>query len=95
MNSEIDEMRAQINRVLDCMPTEVAQQRTRAHLEWELKEMLRRIHARDLSTSEILALIAILHPAHARVLSPVVGNKPTLRIVASDLKPPQLRQTAD
>lgn len=81
MNSELNEIRAHINRVLDAMPTEMAQQRTRAHLEWELKEMLKHIRSQDLKTSELLALIAILHPAHARVLTPITGDKAVLRIV--------------
>lgn len=83
MSSELNEIRAQINRVLDCVPTEIIQQRLRAHLEWELKEVLKRIKARDLNTSELLALIAILNPVHARVLDKVVSDKPILRIVPS------------
>lgn len=79
--SDLAEIRAHINRVLDAMPTEQAQQRTRTHLEWELKEMLKRIQPRDLWTSEMLALIAILHPVHARVLAPSFGDKPILTIV--------------
>ena len=81
MTSELNEIRAHIIRVLDCMPDKLIQHRTRVHLEWELKEMLKRIKARDLETSELLALIAILHPVHARVLAPIVGDKPILTIV--------------
>lgn len=84
MDSELNEIKAHINRVLDCMPTEQAQRRTRAHLEWELKEMLKHISPKDFRTSELLTLIAILHPIHARVLTPVFGNKPILTIVAGD-----------
>jgi hypothetical protein len=81
MSSELNEIREHILRVLDCMPTAQAQQRTRAHLEWELKEMLKHISPKDLRTSELLTLIAILHPVHARVLTPIVGNKPILTVV--------------
>jgi hypothetical protein len=81
VDSELNEIKAHINRVLDCMPSDIVQARTRAHLEWELKEMLKRIKAKDLRTSEMLALIAILHPVHARVLDKVVTDKPILRLV--------------
>jgi hypothetical protein len=81
MDSELNEIKEHINRVLDCMPTEQAQQRTRAHLEWELKEMLKHISPKDFRTSELLTLIAVLHPIHARVLAPIVGHKPILTIV--------------
>lgn len=86
-SSELSEIRAHIIRVLDCMPTEIAQERTRAHLEWELKEMLKHIQAQDLLTSEIIALIAILHPAHARVLAPPVRDKALLTLVPTDETP--------
>lgn len=86
MSTELSDIRAHINRVLDCMPDEQAQQCTRAHLEWELKEMLKRIRARDLNASELLTLIAILHPVHARVLDKIISDKPILRIVPSTVE---------
>lgn len=38
------------------------------HVRWELKEVLSRLRYADLTTSEILALLAILCPAHSRVI---------------------------
>lgn len=84
MDSELYEIKAHINRILDSMPTEHAQQRTRAHLEWELKEMLKHISPKDFRTSELLTLVAILHPIHARVLTPITGNRPILTIVPGE-----------
>lgn len=89
---EVSEIREHINRVLDAMPTDIVQQRTRAHLVWELKEMLAHVRPEDLRCSELLALIAVLHPVHARVLAPPVGT-PVLRIVSTGDKPPQLGES--
>ena len=39
-----------------------------AHVRWELKEVLSRLKYDDLTTSEVMALLAILCPAHSRVI---------------------------
>lgn len=89
---ELDDIRHHINRVLDSMPTGLVQERTRAHLVWELKEMLAHIQPEDLRCSELLALIAVLHPVHARVLAPPVGP-PVLRVIPTTEQPAQLGES--
>ncbi len=54
---------------------------SRAHLEWELRQMLSHVQPKDLETSEMLAMVEILRPAHARVLEIPTGHTPVLRIV--------------
>lgn len=91
MSTELDEIITRVKAGVDI--GETSQMYARGHFEWELKEMLKRVKARDLMTSELLALIAILHPVHARVLDKVVGGKPFLRIVPSVENPPETGQS--
>ena len=85
MSTELNEIRARINTALDIMPTEMAADRIRAHLEWEAREMLWHVPPEKMTAAELAALVAVLHSAHARVLTAPVGGKPILRIVASEL----------
>lgn len=54
---------------------------TRAHLEWEVNEMVSRLTSRDLTDSELAAMAEALRPAHARIVEGPTGGKPTLRLV--------------
>jgi hypothetical protein len=81
MTSELNEIRTRINKALDLMPTEVAEQRLRAHLEWEAREMIAHIPPDKMTASELAAIIAVLHMAHARVLMAPTGGRPTLRVI--------------
>ncbi|STZ43199.1 hypothetical protein [Mycolicibacterium gilvum] len=47
----------------------------RAHVVWLLKAILNRVSPDDLSTDEMMAVIATLTPAHARVLA--LRERPT------------------
>lgn len=38
------------------------------HLRWELRQVMSRVRPEDLSAKEIAALLAILTPAHCRVI---------------------------
>jgi hypothetical protein len=38
------------------------------HLRWELQQVMSRVRPDDLSTSEITRLLAILAPAHSRLI---------------------------
>lgn len=53
------------------------------HLRWQLSEIMTRVKPCDLSSAEIVALLAVLAPAHSRVLTGVVGppGRPLLRAV--------------
>ena len=83
MSSELNEIRTRINAALDIMPTEMAADRIRAHLEWEAREMLWHVTPDRMTSTELAALVAVLHSAHARVLTIPVGGKAALRIVPS------------
>ena len=50
------------------------------HLRWELGQVMTRVRPQDLSAAEIAALLAILAPAHSRVIGGPAG-RPGLRVV--------------
>ncbi|CAN5209026.1 hypothetical protein BH11ACT7_BH11ACT7_14800 [soil metagenome] len=50
------------------------------HLRWELEQVMTRVRPEDLSAAEITALLAILMPAHSRVIGGPAG-RPGLRVV--------------
>jgi hypothetical protein len=49
---------------------------TSPHLRWELQEVMSRVRPDDLSTAEISSLLAILVPAHSRVIGRLTGPPP-------------------
>jgi hypothetical protein len=52
------------------------------HLRWELQQVMSRVRPEDLSAAEVAALLAILMPAHARVIGGPPG-RPRLRVLGS------------
>jgi hypothetical protein len=50
------------------------------HLRWELAQVMSRVRPEDLSAAEIAALLAILMPAHSRVIGRPAG-RPRLRVL--------------
>jgi hypothetical protein len=50
------------------------------HLRWELQQLMSRVRPEDLSNVEIAALLAIVRPAHSRVIGGTAG-RPGLRIL--------------
>jgi hypothetical protein len=50
------------------------------HLRWELEQVMGRVRPVDLSAVEIGALLAILMPAHSRVIGGPAG-RPGLRVL--------------
>lgn len=59
---------SQIEAALALMPDEEGEANLDAHVRWELKEVLSRIRYDDLSTREVMALLAVLCPVHSRVI---------------------------
>jgi hypothetical protein len=53
------------------------------HLRWELEQVMTRVCPQDLSTAEIAALLAILRPAHSRVIGGP-ASRPGLRVLGVD-----------
>ena len=49
------------------------------HLRWELAQVMSRVRPDDLSVTEIDALLAVLTPAHSRIIGGPAG-RPELRI---------------
>ena len=70
MDSELNEIRAHINTVLDVTFTDAARGKIRSHLVWELREMINHISPADMTDAELAAAIAVFHPIHARVIAP-------------------------
>ena len=60
----------------------------RRHLLWEVRNIMRDIDPEDLSTTELAGLVAVLIPAHGRVLNGASGSSPrsgkVLRLVPHD-----------
>lgn len=56
--------------------------RMRAHLIWEIKEIMSHVRPEDMTDCELAAAIAVLHAAHARVLVPPPVRRPILRVVS-------------
>ena len=52
--------------------------RTGPHLRWELQQVMSRVRPEDLSAAEISGLLAILVPAHSRIIGGPTG-RPMLR----------------
>lgn len=94
MSSELNEIRMRINAALDVIPTEIAAERIRAHLEWEAREMIGHVTPDKMTPSELAALIAILHAAHARVLATPPGGRPLLRLIPAQLESAEVSQPA-
>jgi len=59
------------------------------HVRWELEQVMTRVRPEDLSATEIAALLAILRPAHARVVGGP-ASRPGLRILRSEHPAPKL-----
>jgi hypothetical protein len=57
------------------------------HLRWELEQVMSRVRPEDLSAAEIAALLAILEPAHSRVIGGPTG-RPALRVLGVSGKHP-------
>ena len=53
---------------------------TGPHLRWELQQVMSRVRPEDLSATEISGLLAILIPAHSRVIGRPAG-RPGLRVL--------------
>jgi hypothetical protein len=82
-DSELSELRAHIDSMLEVVST--GRRRIRAHLKWEAVQMVTNLKPDDLTTGELAALVAVLHAAHARVITPPTGDRPLLRIVPKTL----------
>jgi hypothetical protein len=78
-DSEFSELRAHIDAMLKFVPTGRGQ--IRAHLVWELREMINDVAPADMTDAELAAAIAVFHAVHARVVTPPAGDRPILRIV--------------
>jgi hypothetical protein len=63
---------------LDHVPT--GRDSSSSHLRWELQQLMSRVRPDDLSADEIVGLLAILRPAHSRVIGGPAG-RPRLRIL--------------
>ena len=44
------------------------------HLRWELEQVMSRVQPQDLSAAEVASLLAILRPAHSRVIGRPTGR---------------------
>lgn len=68
------------------MPDADSERKLDDHCRWELRELMHRLHPSDLTASEVIAMCAILAPAHSRKLAAARGH-PGLRVVPPILEP--------
>ena len=68
---------AAVTAAMDLAPDATQAAKLRAHCEWELAATLANLEMDDLETSEILALLAVLCPVHARALPSGGAEEPT------------------
>jgi len=54
--------------------TKTGRTRFLPHLRWELKQVMSRVRPEDLSAVEIAELLAVLTPAHCRVIGGPAGR---------------------
>lgn len=86
MGESAAQLGQRITTSMSIMPTEDAEIAMRPHLIWNVKQVMSHISPHDLTSSELIALAAILIVPHARWLSGVgqpsrVGVRPDLRMV--------------
>ena len=65
--------------------TKTGRTRFLPHLRWELKQVMSRVRPEDLSANEIAELLAVLTPAHCRVIGGPPG-RPGLAVSGCDSK---------
>jgi hypothetical protein len=94
MTSELNEIRTRMNAALDMLPTEMAQERIRAHLEWEVREMISHVTPDKMTALELAAVVAVLHNAHARILLLPTGGRPVLRVIPTHKDSPEVCESA-
>ena len=58
----------QIDKALALVPDAAGEANLDEHVRWELGEVLNRLRMEDLSTREVMALLALLAPIHSRVI---------------------------
>lgn len=64
----IAEIQDRITAVVEALPA-YADEEIRPHLLWQLREVLARITLGELRSTEVVALLAVLAPAHSRILA--------------------------
>lgn len=80
MSSELNDIKARTEGAAELTGGEDI----RAHLEWEVREMITCLSPDKLTAQELADLIAVLRPAHARVrVLPSGMRRPLLTIVRS------------
>ena len=75
MPDDQDRISRAVDAAMDLAPDATQSEKLRRHCEWEVTEILSHIKMSDLSTSELLALLAVLCPVHSRALP----NRPRIR----------------
>jgi hypothetical protein len=78
LHTEISEVGDHIAPVVDFVEAE--RSCLLPHLRWELDQVMSRVRPADLSAAEIAALLAILTPAHSRVIGGP-ASRPGLRVL--------------
>lgn len=68
MPESATELGERIAKSIDIIPTPEAEGLFLPHMEWQLRAVMADVKPRDLLPSELIALLAVLVPAHSRVL---------------------------
>lgn len=82
-----------VGTAIGMMRDDDAAEKLEAHCRWELRELMKRVKPSDCTAMEVMAILAVLAPVHARVLgviSPLAG--PVLTLLRDPDSSPDFRQ---
>ena len=81
MPESATELGERITNSIAIMPTPEAEERFLPHLQWQLRAMMADVKPSDLTPAELMAVLALLVPAHSRVLTRTPTGGPVLTVL--------------
>lgn len=84
MPESATELGNRIAKSVDIIPTPTAEDMFLPHMMWQLGAVMGDVKPKDLLPSELIALLAVLVPAHSRVL--IARRRPPSRPVLTILR---------
>jgi hypothetical protein len=75
------ELGERVAKSVDIIPTPEAEEAFLPHMLWQLRAVMDEVKPKDLLPSELIALLAVLVPAHSRVLVGAPADRPLLTVL--------------
>lgn len=71
-----------VSSAIDMIPDDEAADQLEAHCRWSLTEVMKKVKPSDCTASEVVALLAVLAPVHARILGAIAPlSGPVLTLI--------------